>query len=360
MEQLCGVEKVNKEPMEPYSDLVCDFLDEYSSALRKDVEAKQYSDVLTFAFWARKGNIQQHLADGNANIVRVPSRKFPQVDCMCRILQEIFIQKKYNRLYQMTSILRYEKDRQITDKFSACCNMRVIWGGDDTICDIRKSELPPRSTEITFADRYSFGIINAEEFAASSQGERQRLAEGFYNDTYLMDQNACSTPHLICWQLGSMSMAQWNQVQNEFWILIQKVAEKYDLEDIKVTEKYTMLCEKVIISDAITNIKTYNNILYVCDIRTLAETVVTDLRGKYGLFYQYPLKDLKELQVLCQEKVQTCAYFGIEPSILTSFIKKNQGCGIDRIVPFGKTLDIDVVWDGYDLIAEMSRVIGVV
>ena len=57
--------------------------------------------------------------------------------------------------------------KEITDAFSALCNVRVIWGGDATIAEIRKSPLPPRSNEITFADRHSAAVINADSYLAA-------------------------------------------------------------------------------------------------------------------------------------------------------------------------------------------------
>ena len=39
-------------------------------------------------------------------------------------------------------------------------DVRIIWGGDNTIDQIRKNKIPPRSFDLTFADRYSFCIIN--------------------------------------------------------------------------------------------------------------------------------------------------------------------------------------------------------
>jgi hypothetical protein len=394
---LCGVETVEKTPFEPYSDVVCDMLDEYSAALRQDTQAKTYPDVMTFAFWARKANILRHkeefcsrnvkrrrlgkgivfhiapsnvpvnfmfsyafgLLAGNANIVRVPSRLFPQVDCMCRVLEQVLSEEKYSRLRSMTSIVRYEKKKAVTDQFSALCNMRVIWGGDSTIQEIRTSPIPPRSTEITFADRYSFGVIHVPVLLETSSDALQTLAKGFYNDTYLMDQNACSAPHLICWDLAGASEEEWRLAQSRFWDSVLKEAAKYDLEDIKVSEKYALLCENMIENSAITNLVKYDNLLYVCDIGELSGETVTKLRGKYGLFFQYKLNNLEELSVLFQEKVQTCASYGTPSTVLASVIMEHGGCGIDRIVPFGKTLDIDVLWDGYDLVEEMSRVIAV-
>jgi hypothetical protein len=37
---------------------------------------------------------------------------------------------------------------------------RIIWGGDQTIKEIKKSDLKLKGIEITFPDKYSFTIIN--------------------------------------------------------------------------------------------------------------------------------------------------------------------------------------------------------
>lgn len=38
-----------------------------------------------------------------------------------------------------------------------------------------------------------------------------------------------------------------------------------------------------------------------------------------------------------------------------AFIEEVRPKGIDRIAPIGKSMDFALVWDGYDLIREMSR-----
>jgi hypothetical protein len=35
------------------------------------------------------------------------------------------------------------------------------------------------------------------------------------------------------------------------------------------------------------------------------------------------------------------------------------GRGVDRIVPFGSALTFSAIWDGYDLLAEFSRLVTV-
>jgi hypothetical protein len=68
----------------------------------------------------------------------------------------------------------------------------VIWGGE-------KTSYPDRAIEVVFADRYSLCVINADKLGSCDGIALTRLLSGFYNDTYLMDQNACSSPHLIIW-----------------------------------------------------------------------------------------------------------------------------------------------------------------
>ena len=58
-------------------------------------------------------------------------------------------------------------------------------------------------------------------------------------------------------------------------------------------------------------------------------------------------------------KYQTLTYFGFNKSDLLNFVFKNRLLGIDRIVPVGEALDIGVIWDGYDIVRSLSRIIDV-
>lgn len=396
VELLCGRDLVVKSPLRPYHDRICEFLDAWSKELRRDAEAKKYADLQTFAFWIRKSNIQKkkkeynirnkgrtllgkglvfHIAPsnvpvncfysyvfgllaGNSNIVRVPSKKFPQVECACRVLQDIFSLEGYEQIGARTLFVRYERDDEITAEYSAQCNSRVIWGGDQTIREVRKVILPPRSNEITFADRYSFGIVSLSVLQGMDTVSLNRLAMDFYNDTYLMDQNACSAPHIILWKREiNMPDEIITKLQNRFWKAVADVAAKYNLEDMKVSEKYSLLCNSLIEFDCISDCQRFGNLLYVCTFDKLPQEL-TRYRGKYGLFYQTQVEDWSWLERMSDEKIQTCACFGVVQEEIQQQIVEKGITGIDRIVPFGKTLDIDVIWDGYDIIQQLSRVIA--
>lgn len=104
---------------------------------------------------------------------------------------------------------------------------------------------------------------------------------------------------------------------------------------------------------------TNTNLLYRSEITVLSDDI-TEIRGKGGYFYEYSLSDKKELFKVITEKYQTITYFGIDEKELLNDLVKNEIKGIDRIVPIGKAMDIDVVWDGHDLVKELSRVISCV
>jgi hypothetical protein len=97
------------------------------------------------------------------------------------------------------ALVRYDRTSEATAFFSSQCNVRVIWGGDATIATIRKQEIPPRAFDVCFADRYSLAVLRSSEVLKLDGAGLAKLAEAFYNDTYLFDQNACSAPHLVCW-----------------------------------------------------------------------------------------------------------------------------------------------------------------
>lgn len=386
---LVGSKDISRSTFEPYDPIICEFLDDLSSQLRSDKKAIDYPDIMTFAFWCRKANIAKlkedfkdekvrlglglafhitpsnipvnfafsfvfGLLSGNANIVRVPSKPFPQIDIVCACINRLFDHGKYSEIKGMTAFIKYDKnDDEITRLFSANCNARIIWGGDEAIRNIRKLPIPERAVEIAFPDRYSICVIDAQSLIKLDEAEMKQLAEGFYNDTYLMDQNACSSPHLIVWLGGKENKT----VKEKFWAAVSStVSKKYKLEAVKVVDKYTLLCHDAIELDNISSFKKHTNYVYRLNINSLPGNMDA-LRGKYGYFYEYDTNDINSIAHIINNKYQTMTYFGVEKSQLLDFVVKNRLSGIDRIVPVGRALNIDVIWDGYDIVGSLSRII---
>ncbi len=389
IEYLVGDADIQIIPQKPYNGLSCEFLNDLSTSLRKHKRIREFPDVMAFAFWCRKSNINKlkdefednknrlglglvfHIApsnvpvnfafsflfgllSGNANIVRVPSKLFSQVYIICDEISKILNNEKYSLIKSTTSFVKYTRIDDITALYSKYCNARIIWGGDNTIWDIRKLPIAPRCIDIAFADRFSMSIMSSDSIINISDFDLERLIEGFYNDTYLMDQNACSSPHLVIWQGKNKEKAQ-----NRFWdALYKKVKSEYELLPVMAVDKYTLLCENSIELDNIEEFKKFSNLLYILKLNKLISNI-DSYHGKFGYFFEYEVDELDELVSIVNNKYQTLTYHGIEKTKLKELILQNSLLGIDRVVPIGQAMDMAVIWDGYDIVKTLSRIIDI-
>jgi len=376
---------------EPFSDESIDFLDVLSKNLLNDKKTKLYPDVATFGFFCRKGNIIKlkkkyvntenirlgrgivfHIApsnvpvnfaysllcgilSGNTNIVRVPSKNFKQIEIIINAIEKISKESKYEIFSKRIVLLRYDRQNNATNYFSSICDVRVIWGGDQSIQEIRKNELPPRSFDITFADRYSFCAINADEYIKEER--KDKIAKAFYNDTYLFDQNACTAPHLIIW-LGDKKNVK--ESKKEFWKKLHDLATlKYEVQPVISVDKLTALYTQSIHSENIKKQDSIDNLVWRIELEKLSKNI-DNYRCTSGYFSEFHAKSISELSKIVNRKYQTLAYYGIKKSDLEYFIKDRKPSGIDRIVPIGKTTDFSFTWDGYDLIETLSRKVDII
>ena len=380
---LIGSENITTSPLVTYKHEVCKFLNDLSSEILKSSISRVYPDLSAVAFWARKASIHKlkekfgdtsnrtgrglcfHIAPsnipvnfafsyffsllaGNANIVRLPSKDSPQTEELVKVIKNTL--EKYPSIYKRTAFVKYERNNEVTSEFSKIADCRMLWGGDKTISILRMMETKPRCIDISFADRYSICIIEGQEVLEADDSAIKRLAENFYNDTYLMDQNACSSPKLIYWVNDS------ELARTKFWTAVLEIAkQKYQLQDAVAVDKYTKMCEDSIDnSSLISKIDRVDNLLYKAELRIINKDV-QNLRGNGGYFYEYSLSNIEDLFNIVDEKYQTVTYYGIDAQKLANDVANHNLKGIDRIVPIGKAMDIEQYWDGHDRIRELSR-----
>lgn len=386
VEYVIGTADIVNAPIRVYDDTACAFIAELSAEILKSPLARTYPDLSALAFWGRKANLQKlkeafgdtagrlgrglcfHIAPsnipvnfaftylfgllaGNANIVRLPSKTFPQIDALCALMKKVL--SKYPEIEKRTAFVRYPRSDEITTEFCKIADARMIWGGDKTIENIKALPASPRCVDIAFADRYSLAMIDGEAVLKADAEHMKRLAENFYNDTWLMDQNACSSPQIILW------INDGEEVRAKFWNAALAVAEaKYALQDAVSVDKYTLFCTEAVVNDNAESFTRNGNLLYREEVKALTPDIINH-RGKGGYFFEHALADLSELCAVITEKFQTITYFGIDAVKLCEELIAANVRGIDRIVPVGKAMDIDVIWDGHDLVRELSRIVSV-
>ena len=130
--------------------------------------------------------------------------------------------------------------------------------------------------------------------------------------------------------------------------------EKYILTELAPSEKYNDLCKYLLSLKHISKVNTFDNLIYIIKLKKLSSKN-DSFRGKWGLFFEYELDDLNKINKIVNNRYQTLTYFGLEKKMLRNFVFKNNLKGIDRIVPIGHSLDIGLLWDGYNIPNILSR-----
>lgn len=370
----------------PFEESTIAFLNAVSGVLLADAEAKKFSDVITFAFWIRKASVLKlrnrfeetgacrlgrgvifHIAPsnvpvnfayslvaglltGNANIVRIPTKEFEQAGIIVRAWNQVL--EQYEDMKPYSLLVRYGREKEINDIFSAMADVRIVWGGDATIAELRKSPLPPRSGEITFADRYSLAVIDADYYI--EQADRAATAQDFYNDTFLTDQNACTSPRIVVWygrRIGEAKTAFWKQLHS-------LVKERYAIQPVQSVNKLTSACLIAAHMPGCQVIEAQDNLIVRVAVPKISRELM-DYKDNSGYFFEYDCADMMELKDLCDDKrCQTVACIGDKDMILPLIQAGVKG--IDRVVPVGKTMDFDLIWDGYNLPALLTRTVAFV
>lgn len=372
--------------LKPFDDSVVDFLNDLSKELMSRKTSRMFPDIVTLGFWLRKSSVLLlkerfvrsnnlvgrgvafHIAPsnvpvnyayslftglicGNANIVRIPTKDFPQVAIINAAINKILEDDKYQSLQPYINLVRYERNKAVNDFFSAICDARVIWGGDNTVKELRKSEIPARAVEVTFADRYSLAVIDSKAYLSAEN--KEKIAKDFYNDTYLSDQNACTSPRVVVWTGNKI-----DEAKVKFWQEEQKLADdKYQFQTIQGVDKLSQLYLAASEYGNVRKEVADDNVLYRIKVDKLDSSLM-DYRGNSGYFYEYDCKDILEIRDFCNNThCQTIGIWG-DKSIVEPLVKSGIK-GVDRVVPIGHTMDFDLIWDGYNLVEELTRSVSI-
>jgi hypothetical protein len=381
-----------------YLSFTIEFFNRLSQEIFKDAESNKYPDLISLAFWLRKANllslVKQFLSPsssntffkprglvlhfapsnvdtmfvyswaisllaGNKNILRLSTRRGYVAESLIKFCNNIFLDyPEYSSLLNGNMLLEYEHDDEITAFLSQHCEARIIWGGDNSIQNIRRIPIPAYAVEAVFANRFSLCLIKAEALIEASQvkNDFERLIEGFVNDAFWFDQQGCSSPRAVMW-LGNESIIL--QAQNLFWPNVVKLAEK-KFPELLAALSYPMQRISFLAKVAAENKGKLIGEFSGFPLRIKVKKIDADLRLQHpglGCFYEMAVDAMEHAAQVLQPKDQTLTTFGFDHSELASLI--NQASGIDRIVPFGKALAFSPVWDGYNLFHTVTRFVTV-
>lgn len=286
---------------------------------------------------------------GNICLIRISSNKTTQLDFVIEKLKSTLA--SYKSMKDKIFVFTYNHDYEITKKISEAVQSRVVWGGDETIKEIRSIPLNPLAREIVFPNRFSFSIIKSKA-VYEYESNLNSIIKGFYNDTSYFNQQACSSPKLIIW-FGSHDDNL--KARNIFWNHYNDYVMANNIND-----DAGMVMDRFVASSfyAANNLASKSNDVDYptkLNITDLSSRLIREAHPGNGLFLELEKNNIIDVADEIREIDQTMSYVGFTKKEIVNFAMHVTNRGIDRIVPIGHSLDFNAIWDGYDLVEQFSR-----
>ncbi|MBT0584943.1 acyl-CoA reductase [Alteromonas oceanisediminis] len=280
---------------------------------------------------------------GNNNIVRVATQNTPMQQVLFKLVNDALQQPDFIDIAQRNIFVRYDKSNHWSATLSQLADARILWGGDVSVLAIRALPSKPRSRDISFADRYSAALIHAD--AVASHEQLAEVADALWRDTQPYSQQACSSPKVIFWVGSSTKM-------NAFFERVNTLAAK-SAEPSITRKNEQLVLEQWCLATRNARLQ-MSKVISVISLAEFDSGVLAMHNGQLT-YVVVQVESLDALVKYCDGKLQTIGYAGIEQSTLVQFISQPSIQGIDRVVPLGRALDFDVMWDGFDLMGSVSR-----
>lgn len=293
---------------------------------------------------------------GNLNVVRVSrTRPSEQVALLCEALREVVETDRFTSFSDELAVISYGHEPEPTAALSMASDVRLLWGGDETVERMRAFPTGTAGNDLTFGDRFSFAALRPRSVVEEDEESRHRLAEQLFNDAYWFDQLGCASPRLLVWVGDGDAVDAAREIL--FSELAQVIHQKrYTLEPGAAIAKMTYLYG-ALIDRPVENLRQDGNELSVLTLTNLA--AFDRSHPGAGLFFEARVDALADLVEFVERKDQTLTTHGFSNGELVEFARSLHGRGIDRIVPMGEALSFSSLWDGYDLLAELTRTVQV-
>ena len=371
----------------PFSDEIIQLLDVFSRRLFKNNVAKTYPDLQALAFWMRKSQIIKlkntyqaqtqnkvkvgrgvvfHIAPsnvdtifiyslilsmlcGNRNIIRISSSNTDRQNVLLEELNYL-VKEQFPEFSEDILVINYAHNEEITSAISKHADVRVIWGGDNTIEQISRCVAKPSTLDMKFANKYSYALIDVNALETLKEDEFENLAGKFVNDAYWFGQQACSSPRTVLWNNPDKK----NQVIEKFWSVVEAQVMKFqhDIEPADIMNKLVAQ-QQLAIEHTVHFKSAISNLVTRVNLQKITERP-KQLHCGAGLFYEIHISSLEHLKGEFSRNDQTMSYFGIDLEQLKSVLVTSPE-GIDRVVPLGTALEFSPVWDGYDFLQYLTR-----
>lgn len=371
-------------PIAAFDDRIIALFDRVSTSILAHPASREFRDLATYGFFIRSRNLKKikkqyletqvnligrgmafhvgpanvplnfaysmtaSLLAGNPTVVRISSRDFEQANILVSLFDHAL---EALELRNMLSVVQYSRTSEYNQILSAACDIRVIWGGDQTIAAFREFPVRAHAVEVHFANRHSALVVDSRAYLEKYQPVE--VAQKFYRDIYPFDQNACTSPKFVFW-IGDAT--ENLKAQAAFWSALQDVlVESGYKSDMGVGVRHFKSSAAIAADFDVRQQNAYEHPnLTVLDVSEPAQALMNRACSE-GFFLQAQMTDLASLRLYLDHRCQTMSYVGdLREPLLTCIVQQRMRA-IDRIVPVGSTAQFSFTWEGKDLIRVMSR-----
>lgn len=380
-----NLEKCYEESV-AFSELRIDYIEELSSVLANLAWSHRDSELMSFSRYLKhlKGKIQYYslpnfirkgvglvihispnnvplgfaysfvwgVLSGNSNIVKVPSQYKSQSSLFFEGLDQANRNAKF-RIFSQQNVFTnaLSSDTSLLETIREC-DAKVVWGSNSTVESVSLVQKSVYARSIAFPDRISICVMSMRSYSMLQTNEKLDLAKKFVRDFQSFNQLACSSPWIVYWIIDSFS----NQTQtliNEFW---EQVSNEMDSNSTLLTGLGALRMAKLakISLQASMKYKLARNLRHVT-VLEVESLEMTEVEAGYGVFYQKYHNDFQSVLSELNERVQTVTYFGMSQNELQDEIKLSINYVPKRVVPIGTALEFEWIWDGRDVMSELTE-----
>ena len=130
---------------------------------------------------------------GNANVTRLPQQLSQTMRDVCNL----FLDELQTVGDDTQVFIHYPSTSELSALISKCSDARVVWGGDAKVAVFAPLPLRNGGKSIWFGDRSSFSVLKGAALQELDDEGRSALAHRLFNDIFVFDQMACSSPHVL-------------------------------------------------------------------------------------------------------------------------------------------------------------------
>ena len=288
---------------------------------------------------------------GNANVTRLPQQLSQTMRDVCNLfLDELQAVGDDTQVF-----IHYPSTSEFGALISKCSDARVVWGGDAKVAVFAPLPLRNGGKSIWFGDRSSFSVLKGAALQELDDEGRSALAHRLFNDIFVFDQMACSSPHVL-YVVGDENTTHHSAVEPLLRSLAHLATASGRASAAGHFMRKMVAAQRAAATGAASAIEWRD-----VSLTSVVSSASGGPRGRIGggfLWVVY-ISSIGDLSALASERDQTVTHFGFEPGEIGDLAEIVARSGISRFAPVGSALDFDFVWDGYDIPFELTRLVRV-